>query len=268
MEQDHRQAHSHTHNHLCLPSFCRLTQIIKPKDKDCTKKMRSRAFCLLPQTSKYVHPSVSWLFFRFRTFSAYILWAIPEPGLVRCGWFSSARRDCGPFLKTAALFYTCLFLSGWLDWRAEINITWRRSLHVQCSGAESLASLPWLLKGVGHLPCPEGQTHTCMHTQIQPADSFPSTAYQDANASSTLFHQGLTICVPHGYFSLRIGSCIIWRRSLLLYMVPYVSRGDWQESWAAMLPHCGFPILLWLLSFFCSLVYIYILNVCWKFLTS
>ncbi len=85
--------------------------------------------------------------------------------LAWCGWFSSARRDCGPFLKTAALFYTCLFLSGWLDWRAEINITWRRSLHVQCSGAESLASLPWLLKGVVHLPCPEGQTHThaCTH---------------------------------------------------------------------------------------------------------
>ncbi len=231
------------------------------------KKCGVELSAFYPQTSKYVHPSVSWLFFRFRTFSAYILWAIPEPGLVRCGWFSSARRDCGPFLKRQLYFTPAcsLWLAG-LKSRNKHHLEKISSCAVQCSGAESLASLPWLLKGVGHLPCPEGQTHTCMHTQIQPADSFPSTAYQDANASSTLFHQGLTICVPHGYFSLRIGSCIIW--SLLLYMVPYVSRGDWQESWAAMLPHCGFPILLWLLSFFCSLVYIYILNVCWKFLTS
>lgn len=35
------------------------------------KKSRVELSAFLPQTSKYVHPSVSWLFFRFRIFSAY-----------------------------------------------------------------------------------------------------------------------------------------------------------------------------------------------------
>lgn len=30
------------------------------------------------------------------------------------GWLTSARSICEPFLKTAALFFTCLFLFGWL----------------------------------------------------------------------------------------------------------------------------------------------------------
>ncbi len=186
---------------------------------------------------------------------------------MRCGWFSSARRDSGSFLKTAALFYTCLFLSGWLDWRAEINITWRRSLHVQCIGAESQASLPWLLKGVGHLPCPEGQTHTCMHTQIQPADSFPSTAYQDADASSTLFHQRLAICVS-------LMGTFLWEDWFLYHL-----EAEFITVYGAIClkeidrrvgrPRC--PTVAFLSCCGCclfSLSLVYILNVCWKSLTS
>lgn len=63
-------------------------------------------------------------------------------------------------------------------------------------------------------------THT--HTQIQPADSFPSTAYQDVDASSTQRTRFFTnvLRVSEDWFLSH------WRRSLLLYMVPYVSRGD------------------------------------------
>lgn len=137
-----------------------------------------------------------------------------------------------------------------------------------CSAVEMRVCTVALKKGVGHLPCPlkcaKRTKHTCMHkrwhphththTEIQPADSFPSTAYQDVDASSTQRTRFFTnvLHVSEDWFLYHR------RRSLLLYMVPYVSRGDWQESQAAMLPCCGFPILLWLLSFFLSLVYIYL----------
>lgn len=253
MKQDHWQAHSTPPHPPLLPVFLSSypDQKAEGRKRDKKKKMRSSLPVLFfyPKHLNMLHPFLSWLFFRFRIFFSTFsskLWAIPEPGLVRCGWFTSARRDSGLFLKKAALFYTCLFLSGWLDWRAEINITWRRSLHVQCSGDESRASVPGLLKrsrAPCHAPkiaakgqnthaCTNADIHTHTHTEIQPADSFPSTAYQDVDASST----------QRTHFSPPFSTSL--RRSLLLYMVPYVSRGDWQEGQAAMLPSCGFPILL------------------------
>lgn len=207
-----------------------------------------------------LHPCVSCLFFWFRIFSAFSseLWAIPEPGLVRCGWFSSARRDSGPFLKTAALFYTCLFLFGWLDWRAEINITWRRSLHVQRSWESGVFTVA-LKKESGICRAPAKRTNTHMHAQTLTFTHTDSTSRQlSINCLSR------RRCLFNAVSPTFSDTC--QRRSLLLYMVPYVSRGDWQESRAATLPCCGFPILLWLLSFFLSLVYIP--NVCWKSLTS
>lgn len=88
---------------------------------------------------------------------------------------------------------------------------------MQCSGDESRASVPGLLKR-SRAPChapkkePKGQnTHACTnadihtHTQIQPADSFPSTAYQDVDASST---QRTRFSQPFST-SLRLGSCVI-----------------------------------------------------------
>ncbi len=55
-----------------LPSFCQSNPDPKAEGRRWNKKKcRVELSAFLPQTSKYVHPSVSWLFFRFRIFSAY-----------------------------------------------------------------------------------------------------------------------------------------------------------------------------------------------------
>lgn len=105
-----------------------------------------------------------------------------------------------------------------------------------CSTVEMRVCTVALKKGVGHLPCPlksaKRTKHTCMHkrwhphththTEIQPADSFPSTAYQDVDASSTQRTRFFTnvLHVSEDWFLYRR------RRSLLLYMVPYMSREE------------------------------------------